>query len=262
MKVNKIEVGRRIYELRTAKNLSMSELANKINVSGKSTVNEWEKGRTLPNKKTLRKLADFLGVDENYILFGSLQSYVVDLIKYQWKQMDNEPNELTSAIYEYLSRLTTIKQDAEKFTMTPPTDTMISQLALKGHYIESLLQACLPDIMKELKDNNISYEDEKIIQVATRCIVSETIGRGATFSGEVQRLKNALIDISNTSNITLIPENMTIDEYVKLYGGDSRDDPRSVYESYYSGRMYNLIESFKTEINTLNDEYKSNVNKF
>lgn len=50
MRINKQETGKRLRKLRKNNNLTLEEVANRCGVSGKSTVNAWEKGRAYPKK--------------------------------------------------------------------------------------------------------------------------------------------------------------------------------------------------------------------
>lgn len=84
MKENKKEVGLRIHDLRTNKNISMEELAQQIGAGGKSTINTWEKGVTLPRSQYLLKLADYFNVSLDYLKYGSLKNYLIDLLIYDF----------------------------------------------------------------------------------------------------------------------------------------------------------------------------------
>ena len=55
MEVNNIEVGNRIKSIRLDQGATMEEFGKAFNTS-KGTVNNWEKGRNLPNKENLLKI--------------------------------------------------------------------------------------------------------------------------------------------------------------------------------------------------------------
>ena len=76
MQIDKQQVGNRIHQLRIAAGLSMAKLASAIGLAGKSTINDWEKGRTLANADRLAKVAAYFDVSTNYLLYGSLTEYV------------------------------------------------------------------------------------------------------------------------------------------------------------------------------------------
>lgn len=80
MKVDKVAVGNRIRLLRIENNMTMQELANTVGASGKSTVNEWEKGRSLPADSSIRVLASALYVTKSYLLYGDLRKHLETMI--------------------------------------------------------------------------------------------------------------------------------------------------------------------------------------
>lgn len=88
MKEDKREIGERIHSLRTAKNISMDELAKNIGAGGKSTINTWEKGVTLPRSNFLLKLSKYFGVSVNYLKYGSLKNYLINLLIDDWDKED------------------------------------------------------------------------------------------------------------------------------------------------------------------------------
>lgn len=89
LKENKREIGERIHSLRVAKNVSMEELANNIGAGGKSTINTWEKGVTLPRPHYLNKLSSYFGVSIDYLKYGSLKNYLISLIINDWDTKDS-----------------------------------------------------------------------------------------------------------------------------------------------------------------------------
>lgn len=56
-----------VRELRIKKGIQAKQLAIEIGVSN-ATVSDWEHGRKNPTGERLKKLADFFGVDEGFIL--------------------------------------------------------------------------------------------------------------------------------------------------------------------------------------------------
>lgn len=55
-------IGKRIQEIRTQRGMTQEALAERINIS-KSSISEWEACKRVPQMKTLRKIAEALGVD-------------------------------------------------------------------------------------------------------------------------------------------------------------------------------------------------------
>ena len=63
------QVGQRIKDIRLEKGMSMEEFGKRFNTS-KATVNNWEKGRNLPNKENLKIIADLAGMTVQKLLEG------------------------------------------------------------------------------------------------------------------------------------------------------------------------------------------------
>lgn len=63
-------LGKRLYEARANRGLTMAALANKAKV-GASTINTIEKGRTSPAADTIERLAKALGVDPCWLAYGT-----------------------------------------------------------------------------------------------------------------------------------------------------------------------------------------------
>lgn len=55
-------IGKRIQEIRIRRGLTQEQLADRIHIS-KSSISEWEACKRVPQMKTLRKIAEALGVD-------------------------------------------------------------------------------------------------------------------------------------------------------------------------------------------------------
>ena len=62
-----MEFKERLKELRTSKNLSQMQLANKLNIS-QSAIAKWELGKTEPTASAIILLSKFFGETTDYIL--------------------------------------------------------------------------------------------------------------------------------------------------------------------------------------------------
>ena len=67
--INKPRVGVRIKDIRMEKGMTTKEFGALFGASD-SNVTSWEKGRTLPNKERLRKIADLAGMTVQKLLEG------------------------------------------------------------------------------------------------------------------------------------------------------------------------------------------------
>ena len=67
--MNMDDVGKRIKELRLNKNLSQSELADKLIITPQA-ISKWERGVSLPDVTMLQSLSEIFGVSISYLLSG------------------------------------------------------------------------------------------------------------------------------------------------------------------------------------------------
>lgn len=93
MNIENVIVGQRIKTLRLELGESMEEFGKRFNTS-KGTVNNWEKGRNLPNKQNLVKLAKLAEVSVEDFTFSIPQNnkdYILnEVIKTQFLDKDEE----------------------------------------------------------------------------------------------------------------------------------------------------------------------------
>lgn len=66
--INKIALGQRIKQIRLEIGETMEEFGARLDTS-KGTVNNWEKGRNLPNNKTLLKIAKLKNITVEELLY-------------------------------------------------------------------------------------------------------------------------------------------------------------------------------------------------
>ena len=93
-------------ELRTEKGLTQEQLAEKLNVSGR-TVSRWENGNNMPDLSIIVELADFYDIDIRELLNGERKSEI----------MNEDLKETLEAVAQY--------SDAEKKKLTKELNTYI-----------------------------------------------------------------------------------------------------------------------------------------
>lgn len=81
MKPNKKKVANRIREIRTNLGYSMEEFGKLIGNSPRSSVNNWEKGVSIPKRDKLEKIALLGKMMPDQILYGRADEYLYDLIE-------------------------------------------------------------------------------------------------------------------------------------------------------------------------------------
>lgn len=77
----KIEIGKRIRELRLKNNLEQLEIANKLGYKSDTTVSKWESGASIPTGKKLPLLALLLNTSTDYILDGEQPQSLSDTLQ-------------------------------------------------------------------------------------------------------------------------------------------------------------------------------------
>ena len=75
--MNQKKIGSFLRELRTEKILTQEQLAEKLNVAGR-TVSRWENGNNMPDLSIIVELADFYDVDIRELLYGERKSEKMD----------------------------------------------------------------------------------------------------------------------------------------------------------------------------------------
>lgn len=103
MNLNEL-IGERIKLLRTAKKLSGEQLAKQLNIT-KSAISQWEKGKSLPNRANLIKLAEILEVDDEYLVSGTGEFAGIDQIIDETAIYKNRKQLLDTA-HNVMNRLT------------------------------------------------------------------------------------------------------------------------------------------------------------
>ncbi len=78
-----------LYELRKEKNLTQSELAEKLGITNKA-VSKWETGEAMPDTAQLLPLAEILGVSVDELLRGERRSLPAEENKPQEELFENE----------------------------------------------------------------------------------------------------------------------------------------------------------------------------
>jgi transcriptional regulator with XRE-family HTH domain len=280
MKIDKKQVGIRIHELRTQNNWSMEELANKIKASGKSTINEWEKGRTIPSKKFLEQLAKSFNVSENYIKFGSFKNYVVNLIRYTLDDNNKIKSPLSSLeeyFYMSLGSRHLSKGEISFLESTNHNDIVESYLKSENSFLENLTYD--NDFFNYLKKQGISYgDDNKIISAIEKYFSIKAMKLSFQFIGSAR----TIIQNLNTQSMNLLmstgepigknEKNKKI-SYNKKYNKPESSLKDELYErldkenldSEFLNKIFSIIlkqrmESFESDIQSLIREF-NHINK-
>lgn len=88
MEINNENVARRIESIRSNLGLSMERFGEMLNTS-KASVNNWEKGKNLPNNERLKHIAELGNVEIDELLYGDPNSRIYRVIS-DWEDGEEE----------------------------------------------------------------------------------------------------------------------------------------------------------------------------
>lgn len=105
-------IGDRIKKIRNDLNLTQQELAYRLGVKTKGTVNSWEKDRNLPNLQNLKDLSKLGRRTIDWIVTGieNERSYIME----QLREREKELNELREINMELQGQAKELLKVAEK----------------------------------------------------------------------------------------------------------------------------------------------------
>lgn len=81
MEINKIALGHRIKSIRLEKSMNLKEFGFYIDNTSDSIVSRWEKGKSVPNAKRLKLIANAGGISVNELLYGDFKYYCFDIFE-------------------------------------------------------------------------------------------------------------------------------------------------------------------------------------
>lgn len=173
-------IGNKISEARKEKNLSQTQLAQKLSVSSQA-VGKWERGESMPDIITFNRLAEILGVDMNYFS-ESFQSVTPEKVSAEpsSNQLDESPSEMQEKKLGWDmssgnwvdSDFSGLKNLHEKFSSSNIQrclfiDSEMSGLLLKGNNVDGC----------DFSDSNLSnsrFQSSNIINnIFLNCSLSE-----------------------------------------------------------------------------------------
>ncbi|MGO2564397.1 helix-turn-helix domain-containing protein [Brochothrix thermosphacta] len=184
-------MGGRIKRIRNSLNMTMEEFAKAIKVSGKSTVNEWEKDRSIPSYTNLKNIATLASVDANWIIHGTPREYVFKVLREE--ALRN--SDLRSDILSYLST----RVELPSLNNMPLSE--IKELDLKGSLdkikqdtdikVIETLDFFFEDILKTfniLSKKDIYTKEHHIIDLASLYFEEELVSVQNTFEGALRNI--------------------------------------------------------------------------
>lgn len=122
--IDQIQIGQRIKNIRINLGKTMEDFGN-ILLTSKGTVNNWEKGRNLPNKDNLKSIADLGGLSVEEVLYGPVRSFISrvaieEIDRLEQERIKNGDRMLTPSIKKvWLEQVITAELETEKNSTAP-----------------------------------------------------------------------------------------------------------------------------------------------
>ncbi|EEU79968.1 XRE family transcriptional regulator [Enterococcus faecalis] len=210
-----IEFGNRIKVVRTDLNLTMDEFAKRIGVSGKSTVNEWEKGRSKPNKNAMKKISEISNVPLEWFYFGDPELYLFNLLNSAAKK----DGKLRSTILEYLYQktdLSIIEENvlADDQQTTPTQQKLLSDII--DEKISQVLNENISELHSKIKCKGIDLnEKQALIILATDYFYNLSNDRNTKYDKLETVLSKAIFSKDRKENKLI--QTSLLDIFTSLY---------------------------------------------
>lgn len=254
VEINKQQVGQRIKQLRTTATISMATLASSIDVASKSTINDWEKGRTLPNPERLTKLATYFHVSVNYLRYGNLNDYVTTV----FKETGLNHSDFNVLLWEYIDLTTTNPNMLSGDVFTPATTLTDSadQVDIANTIITANIDAAVaqivPLVVQQFATDNYPSPEE-IIQIGSKTFRHQIQLIRRTFMGKYNRIVRLL------DNVDLY-EKLSPDTDLKDYLNQTLHPNKNVdalkIDALFQTRMNDLTTTFHHQLNQISADYQ------
>ncbi|MBO0480170.1 helix-turn-helix transcriptional regulator [Vagococcus fluvialis] len=225
-----IQRGIRIKQVRTDKKLSQvnfgKAVTNNPNIDRK-TIYDWERGKFCPNEDTLQKIAEMGNTDINEILYGTLEDYIHGLITKNDSLIQNDISSTDLSVPDYL-----------KYTNRAVSASLFKELdsQAKNKLISKIIINCN-------KLNLTHLDTVAIVQAVDNFLMEESMG-------DISILTQSILDNLDIIETEWLPEqlqdNMTDTHFFPIEG---------------INKLYTAIESFRDDLNKINDKYSNIINK-
>lgn len=181
MDIDKIALGHRIKSIRLEKSMNLKEFGFYIDNTSDSIVSRWEKGKSVPNAKRLKLIANAGGISVNELLYGSMQemirrvykelkegTFIFDISPYEnnkrFDMLYNPDNPADSPVFN-------ISKEDEEEVFQAVERFVINGIHADYHYDKHLIAADLLVVLtKRYREKNRSNQNN--IKIALRELVS------------------------------------------------------------------------------------------
>ncbi|KRK50979.1 helix-turn-helix domain-containing protein [Companilactobacillus kimchii] len=262
MNISKSDFGVRLMKLRKSKNLSMQGLADIIGVSGKSTINEWEKGRGLPKKATMDRLSTVLNTSSDYLYYGDLK----DVLENKVLKIINN--------YGYKSNVTFKKLIDVTNGDFHPDDVIVRHITkLKDHVLrddessveDRIFKEIYPGLFQIFTSKGVNYETnlEEIDRISNPYFQKIYVDQVLSFEGQAMDVLHELEKRSTHTKNTKWTQK-SFDEVAKKFVKDGTlnwdgtdyqiDSMKQLVQQYYRDKLNDKLVETRLSIKSLLSE--------
>ncbi|ELB39754.1 hypothetical protein OK7_03944 [Enterococcus faecium EnGen0024] len=169
MEINLFEAGNRIKQIREKHGYTMADLGKLVDANSPSTINNWEKGNNLPNRKRLEKIALLGGTSVEWIKYGDFSDYVYRLTQNIEEKILKEYGETT--LYNYREVLLD-ELKIEKITYEEDTKILTTAEKIYSTLVHSKKNNQFKQLTFDLTPERIrdKFSDLKINDFETMCL--------------------------------------------------------------------------------------------
>lgn len=234
MDLDLIAIGKRLAQVRINNHYTMGEFGKLLGGVNKSAVNNWEKGRNLPEKKRLEQIALLGRTDTNTLLYGSFSTYIYNVLWHRLIPEEDVSQEFWDKSDELASYLDAYVKD-EKFSDTPDYATA--------------KRNALTDVANHLAENKLSNkltygQDEAIEDEALKYLKDMTQPK-STNHGLVNMITAELTE--SVSDVGWLENHESYDE---------TNHSSSTITPEFANEVRNILKDALQQIIDLEEDYK------
>ena len=251
-KLDNIEIGKRINNIRLDLGMTMEDFGKIFNTS-KGTVNNWEKGRNLPNKANLKAIANLGNTTVDALLYGSLNERVGNLLNAAIDSDNPTYNKkLDDLITDYLVKHENLIDIVIGYNPDADAENIDIEQAMKENFINQNLPVFINKFDIQAQD-----DDEDIINKFIGYVKSIIPFDVNTFEG----VKKSIFYTLEQINPKIIYTQETIEEFID---NDKKDKYRKFkgetlkdrIDQYY---IYQLHSRVRDVLGEVIDEYVDTI---
>lgn len=255
MLINKKEVGQRIRTIRLEKNYTLKEFGELLDTKI-AAVSNWEKGRNLPAKDRMKKIALLGNVSVNYLLKGTLKDYVLSLIR---NDLSSDNSKLYSTVENFLTfydekfidfQNAAIFYDDNGKVISPEKYPSLIHKGTISDFIK-IFSSELYSEFEKYAGNQLHYEnDSKLLDLMLNFLTREAVYYSDTFIGKCNIAKKT---INENMPFTAGCSDISIKEIEK--GISKLPNTHTAIDLKYSSKLHDLEMDFLKKLNNLENEY-------